>query len=52
MFGSHDTTVQPRGPMTSLKEEPLAGQLNSVRSWMQSSVATPTALPTPHDAAR
>ena len=51
MFGTQDTgpgaTIQPRGPMTSLKEEPLSGQLSSVRNWMQTSVTTPTtAIPT------
>ncbi|XP_023219768.1 transcription factor collier isoform X2 [Centruroides vittatus] len=36
MFGLQDTGLQPRGPMATLKEEPLNTQLGSVRGgWMQ-----------------
>lgn len=35
MFGIQDS-IQPRGPMTNLKEEPLSGtQLGTIRNWMQ-----------------
>ncbi|KAK2176819.1 hypothetical protein NP493_637g01012 [Ridgeia piscesae] len=34
MFGIQDS-LQTRGPVTTLKEEPPANQNNSVRNWMQ-----------------
>ncbi|KAI0214028.1 hypothetical protein LSAT2_000871 [Lamellibrachia satsuma] len=34
MFGIQDS-LQARGPVTTLKEEPTANQTNSVRNWMQ-----------------
>ena len=37
MFGIQDS-IQPRGPLTNLKEEPLSSQLGTVRNWMQPSV--------------
>ena len=34
MFGLQDTVTQPRGPITTLKEEPLGGQLAVRGGWM------------------
>lgn len=45
MFGLQDASLQPRGPMATLKEEPLTGaQLGSVRTgWMQPAMIDQTA---------
>ncbi|GFS34891.1 transcription factor collier [Trichonephila inaurata madagascariensis] len=45
MFGLQDSGLQPRGPMATLKEEPLtSAQLGSVRTgWMQPAMIDQTA---------
>jgi early B-cell factor len=39
MFGIQEG-IQPRGPVTNLKEEPISTQLGTVRNWMQPTVVS------------
>nr|ADG26727.1 transcription factor COE [Platynereis dumerilii] len=43
MFNIQDSIQQPRGPVTSLKEEPVSSQLSTVRTWMQPTSVVPGA---------